>query len=92
MGSLLLGLLRPKSRSKSEGLGIDEYDYELGNVQELMKGVSVFSFKDGIQMLTTALENAIVENPCVRIRRSNAVQGIGKTIGNDFEVRLSYQF
>ena len=59
-GSLVRGAISemlPGSRSRKGGRqgAVEVEAYELGDVPQLMKGVSVFSFQDGMQTLTDAM-------------------------------------
>ncbi|EDR09465.1 uncharacterized protein LACBIDRAFT_319089 [Laccaria bicolor S238N-H82] len=70
-GSVVRGFLRKKAPV--------EDDYELGNMLDVMKDVSVYSFRDGIQTLTNALESYLVARDNVRILRETNVSLLEKT-------------
>ncbi|KIM37477.1 hypothetical protein M413DRAFT_77077 [Hebeloma cylindrosporum] len=61
-GSLVRGLLVPPRKLKDE-----QETYELGRTLEMMNGVSVYSFKDGMESLTKALEDHLGTLANVRI-------------------------
>ena len=50
--------------------------YELGNGEELMEDVAVYSFKNGMQTLTDALERWLEAKPNVSILRGQAVRSL----------------
>ncbi|KAG6332443.1 hypothetical protein ID866_6649 [Astraeus odoratus] len=68
-GSVVSGFLR-RSRNKAA------VTYELGNVEEKMKNVSVYSFRDGIGALTNALVKYLRRQPNVHMHGGVAITGI----------------
>ncbi|KAI0754247.1 Protoporphyrinogen oxidase, partial [Daedaleopsis nitida] len=52
--------------------------YELGDVAQLMEGVSVYSFQDGMQMLTDAMESRLYEHSGVEIIRGDGITMVKK--------------
>jgi len=68
-GRVLLGMFRYKS--------LQANDYEVGSVEAGMKGVSVYSFKDGMQTLTRHLETNIRTRPNVTIRSGARIHSLG---------------
>jgi len=71
-GSVVRGFLGKKAP-------VEDDDYELGNMLDVMKDVSVYSFRDGIQTLTNALESYLVARNNVRILRETNVSLLEKT-------------
>ncbi|KAJ7598914.1 hypothetical protein C8J56DRAFT_915358 [Mycena floridula] len=69
-GSVVWGFLRP-GRAKT-----DQSSYELGEVLQMMDGVSVFSFKDGMNTLTDALASHLEAMPNVNILSDAAVKSV----------------
>jgi len=67
-GSIIRGLLRMNDRDEAA------VDYVLGNMVTAMDGVSVFSFREGIQTLTDALVLELKRNPKVQLQ-----SGVGVT-------------
>jgi oxygen-dependent protoporphyrinogen oxidase len=51
-------------------------DYEVGNVPGLMEGVSVFSFKNGLETLTSAVLQALQSNPNVQLAPQSLLSSI----------------
>ncbi|KAI0716989.1 hypothetical protein C8Q76DRAFT_726194 [Earliella scabrosa] len=60
-------------------------EYELGEVVQLMKGVSVYSFRDGMQTLTDAMESRLRENDNVDIVKGDGAAALRRT-GTGFEL------
>ncbi|KAF5369051.1 hypothetical protein D9758_002944 [Tetrapyrgos nigripes] len=83
-GSMVRGLLMPGKSSKPQ-LG----DYELGDIQDMMKGVSVFSFRDGMSTIINALEERVKQNPAVRIVCGATVESLNVNDENCLEIRTS---
>ena len=69
-GSVVRGFLLPSER-KSSG---DTYD--LGKTLELMRQVSVYSFKDGMQSLTNALEERLLATKNVDIIKDTIISNL----------------
>lgn len=59
-GSVVRGGLLPSATPTRE-------DYEVGDVADMMKGVSVYSFKGGMGMLTGAIATYLEQQPNVKI-------------------------
>lgn len=58
-----------KSTRASSGL---EEEYDLGSVQKLMEGVSVYSFRNGMSTLTNALESALQQSSNVEVVKNDS--------------------
>ena len=71
-GSIVRGMMM--SPAKPTVTLVD--NYELGDVQELMKGVSVYSFRDGMSTLTKAIETALERNENVEIIKSDGAAAV----------------
>ena len=81
-GSLVRGLLVPGRAPKAEG-----EKYELGRTLEMMDGVSVYSFRDGMETLTKALEERLRSAANVRILVDTRISGIKMLENQLLEVR-----
>ncbi|PPQ99256.1 hypothetical protein CVT24_009301 [Panaeolus cyanescens] len=85
-GSITRGAVKEmlfKSKPKPE----DEYN--LGDLPKLMQGVSVYSFKNGMQTLTDALHAALVRQPNVTIIPNAPVNSISKIQPDTFQITHS---
>jgi len=81
-GSLVRGVLVPGRKPKAE-----EEEYELGRTLEMMDGVAVYSFRNGMESLTKALEDHLRSAPNVNILVDTKISKI-KMLENQFlEVR-----
>ncbi|GBE83941.1 Protoporphyrinogen oxidase [Sparassis crispa] len=65
----------------------EKKEYELGDTKALMKGVSVFSLRDGLGMLITALETKLGEIPNVTIVKGDAAVELSKTVDGGYQVK-----
>lgn len=83
-GSIVRGFLKKK---KAEAVvGVE--DYAVGDVEEMMKDVSVFSFQDGIRMIPDALVRELKKNPKVNLQSGVEVTSLRfNPLKNTFEVR-----
>ena len=81
-GSVLLGMFRGGG-TKDEGV------YELGDMVDRMKGVSVLSFKEGIEALPRALEKHLAAKENVEILKGTAVSSLRMTEDEQIEVGIS---
>ncbi|KAI0739226.1 Protoporphyrinogen oxidase [Daedaleopsis nitida] len=52
--------------------------YELGDVAQLMEGVSVYSFRDGMQTLTDAMESRLYEHSGVETMKGDGITMLKK--------------
>ena len=81
-GSIVRGFLKMKAEAV---VGVD--DYTVGNVEEMMKGVSVYSFQDGIRMVPDALVRELKKNPKVNLLSGVEVTSLRfNPLKNIFEV------
>ncbi|KAF8594777.1 Protoporphyrinogen oxidase [Ceratobasidium sp. AG-I] len=71
-GSVVKGVLRGMHNKDKA----PQSDFELGDIQKIMKGVSVFTFREGMQSISRALEHSLRKNPRVEIRTGEAVRSI----------------
>jgi protoporphyrinogen/coproporphyrinogen III oxidase len=83
-GSIVRGFLMP---GKSPSLQSD--DYEVGDIQALMQGVSVFSFRDGMNTMIHALEEHVKQQPNVRIVHDTPVEFLSVNHEDRLEVSIS---
>ncbi|KAK2465663.1 hypothetical protein APHAL10511_002207 [Amanita phalloides] len=79
-GSVLWGMLGGGAK--------DEEVYELGDMLERMKGVSVLSFKEGLETLPRALEKYLDAKENVVILKGTGVCGLRMTDNEQIEVTL----
>ncbi|KAF9233422.1 hypothetical protein BU15DRAFT_53916 [Melanogaster broomeanus] len=88
-GSVVAGFLRAANSSKSSD---DNLSYDLGELEEKMKDVSVYSFKDGIGTLVNALVKYLREQPNVHMYGGVRIMGLRLNSRNKrFEVTTSSQ-
>jgi oxygen-dependent protoporphyrinogen oxidase len=52
-------------------------NYELGDMKSVMKGISVFSFREGIKQLTESLLRDLEAMPNVKLHRGTGIHSIG---------------
>ncbi|OJT13712.1 Protoporphyrinogen oxidase [Trametes pubescens] len=83
-GSVVRGALSEMMSSlrkrKSQGNGATEETYDMGDIAHLMKGVSVYSFRDGMQTLTDAMANRLRQQENVEIIHGDGAASLTKTI------------
>ncbi|TFK38188.1 hypothetical protein BDQ12DRAFT_124232 [Crucibulum laeve] len=65
-GSLIRGLIVPQ-RINAKQRTADNGNYDLGNTLEMMQDASVYSFRDGMETLTCAMENYLKAQSNVHI-------------------------
>lgn len=82
-GSVVRGLLFSSIKS-DEGRA-----YELGDTLDMMRGVSVYSFRNGMDTLTRSLEQFIRSRPGVRVLSGTSATAIRKNQAGSFEVNFS---
>ncbi|KAI0694027.1 hypothetical protein BC835DRAFT_1275093 [Cytidiella melzeri] len=73
-GSIARGMMK----ASSEPADKFKEDYELGGVLELMQGVSVYSFRDGMVALTSAMESALRRSPNVEVVKNDGAVMLDK--------------
>lgn len=90
-GSVVRGMIREMlSASRKQDAGAtDPAAYELGQVAQLMKGVSVYSFQDGMQTLTDTLERRLEEHANVEVVKGDGAAALNR-IGSQYEVSDRY--
>ena len=81
-GSVVRGFLLPSKRKP------DQDTYDLGRTIESMHQVSVYSFKDGIQTLTNALETRLLATKNVDIIRDTTVSNLEMFTDRSLKVDL----
>ncbi|KAH9941888.1 Protoporphyrinogen oxidase [Epithele typhae] len=85
-GSLVRGMFVAPKKVASAG----QDSYEIGGVEEMMKGVSVYSFKNGIELLTTAMEAWLRARENVELVVGEDVSALRRDDqGRQFEVTTS---
>lgn len=86
-GSVVAGILK---RSPPLTLGEGPTSYELGDLQDTMRDVSVYSFRDGIGTLTDALVRYLREHPNVDMYGGVRIMGLRiNPRGKQFELITS---
>jgi oxygen-dependent protoporphyrinogen oxidase len=80
MGSLVRGMLFTSKKKAEES-------YELGKVEEMMQGVSVYSFRDGMETLTRALETTLRAAPNVHILPGTQISSLALSKNHGIEAR-----
>lgn len=80
MGSMVRGMLVPNKKKAEE-------PYELGKIEEMMRGVSVYSFRDGMETLTRALEAALRAAPNVEILPGTHISSLALSRNHEIEAR-----
>lgn len=86
-GSLVTGFLRPSRISAA--VEVDNPPYQLGDVEEQMRGVSVYSFSQGIGALVDALLRELRTRPNVRLLGGVSATGLRMNPRTaQFEVRV----
>lgn len=78
-GSIIRGSLVPPKKAIQQ-------DYDAGSVAQMMSQASVFSFRDGLQTLTDAMEHYLAKQSNVEILRNSAVSEVASS-GSGMEVR-----
>ncbi len=68
----LSGRLEPK----------EEASYDIGRVSDLMRGVSVYSFKEGMTTIVHALEDNLMRRSNVAIRKNEGIASLSKDSGS----------
>lgn len=77
---MVRGFLLPSKRKS------DEDAYDLGRTLELMHQVSVYSFKNGMQSLTDALEGRLLATKNVDIIRDTIISNLEMSTDGSFKV------
>jgi oxygen-dependent protoporphyrinogen oxidase len=80
-GSIIRSSLLPSKKALHQ-------DYDTGTVAQLMSQASVFSFRDGLQALTDAMESYLAKQGNVEILRASAVSEVVSN-GPGMQVRSS---
>ncbi|KDR79922.1 hypothetical protein GALMADRAFT_1169668 [Galerina marginata CBS 339.88] len=82
-GSIVRGFLLPGKKKTTED------DYELGNTLEMMGDVSVYSFKDGMETLTKALQKSLLSTRNVSVINNTHVSNLRLLEDQSFEISHS---
>jgi len=83
-GGVIRGILRGLPRTVAEAEG---ERYEVGELLHRLKGVSVFSFRDGMESLPKRLLGKLRENPNVRVMLGTTVKSL-QPEGSGIEVSV----
>ncbi|CUA74704.1 protoporphyrinogen oxidase [Rhizoctonia solani] len=70
-GSVVKGILRGMNPSSHSGI-----NYELGSLETTMKGISVYTFKGGMEMIVQSLQNSLRDDPRIEIRLGDCVRAV----------------
>ncbi|KAJ3987847.1 hypothetical protein F5890DRAFT_1563050 [Lentinula detonsa] len=81
-GSVVRGALLPNPTDSQE-------DYDVGDIPDMMKGVSVYSFIDGIGMLPGALATHLRNQSNVELLHDNPISSLRVADDGQLEVKLS---
>ncbi|KAF8162792.1 protoporphyrinogen oxidase [Crassisporium funariophilum] len=85
-GSVVRGFLLGRKDKVKGGVGDA---YELGGMEDVMREVSVYSFADGMETLTTALEEQLLLTKNVNIMRNTGVSNLRMVQDHSFEISHS---
>lgn len=75
-GSIIRGMLSRISKPHSSESTVDDYDW--GDVPEIMRNASVYSFKEGMAMFPAALEKALAGHTNVEVVTNDRVTVVQK--------------
>ncbi|CAE6470478.1 hypothetical protein ACGC1H_007320 [Rhizoctonia solani] len=70
-GSVVKGILRGTPPQSHFGA-----HYDLGRLKETMKGVSVYTFRGGMEKIVQSLENSLRNDPRIEIHAGNCIRAI----------------
>ncbi|KAJ3511708.1 hypothetical protein NMY22_g15569 [Coprinellus aureogranulatus] len=79
-GSIVRGSLLPSGKP-------DQEEYETGNVPQIMSQASVYSFRDGLQSLTDAMEQYLAKQNNVKILCDSSISSVVPH-GNAIEIAM----
>ncbi len=84
-GSLVRGAIMEMLSSSRKGKSktTEEQSYELGDIAELMRDVSVFSFQDGMQTLSSSIANQLQGLAHVEVVKGDGVVTLHKPDSGD---------
>ena len=90
-GSVVRGAFAEMFTTHRSNGKADAYDnYDLGTVPQLMKGVSVYSFRDGMQTLSETMTKYLHDQANVEVITGDAVSVMGRNAEKQgYEVSLS---
>ena len=91
-GSLVRGAIMNmlSSSRKGKSKAMEEHPYELGDLAELMKDVSVFSFQEGMQTLSDSMAARLENLAHVEIVKKDRVVALNRSeSGTGYDVRTS---
>ena len=67
-----------------------EKTYEIGDVAGIMKGVSVYSFREGMSMLVRTLEAELIKRGNVKIVKGEGVETVTRSAPDKITVRVVF--
>ncbi|KAJ1304235.1 hypothetical protein OPQ81_005399 [Rhizoctonia solani] len=70
-GSVMKGIFRGMSRASRL-----RSEYELGSMSEIMRGVSVYTFRGGMETIVQSLEKFLKKDPRVEIRTDGCIRAV----------------
>ncbi|KAG6830849.1 hypothetical protein H0H87_006909 [Tephrocybe sp. NHM501043] len=91
-GRIVFGILKDilgQGSKKKAHLAEGTVRYELGDVQDTMRGVAVYSFRGGMQSLTDALAQALTVKPNVELSSGENIIGIEMCEDEDSSLTVS---
>ncbi|KAH9836268.1 Protoporphyrinogen oxidase [Rhodofomes roseus] len=89
-GSVIRGMIATALARRKDTGEVKEGTYELGGVEGLMQGMSVYSFKEGTGELVDALERDLEGKESVRVLKGDGAVSLGKgESGDGFEIRTA---
>lgn len=86
-GSIVRGMLMSALYAKKETKEL--YEYQTGDVDDILKGIAMFTFKGGIQTLSNAIVNDLQARPNVNIHTGADVRTVTPRPGG-ITVRCSF--
>ncbi|KAF9564531.1 protoporphyrinogen oxidase [Agrocybe pediades] len=81
-GSVVRGFLLPSKP-------VEEEQYDLGRTLDMMRDVSVYSFRGGMETLTTAMEQSLHCSDNVEILKSTSISGLKSLEDKSIEITLA---
>lgn len=87
-GSIVRGMLSRMLKRRTSTAAYDDYD--LGDVPGIMQAASVYSFKEGMTVLPTALQKAVAGHRNVELVVNDGVDVIQRDVTNEFTVSLTH--
>ncbi|KAI0073769.1 Protoporphyrinogen oxidase [Panus rudis PR-1116 ss-1] len=90
--SIMIGVVKELlGFGKTQSSPAARQPYELGDIEERMRNTSVYSFTDGLETLTRAMENHLTKMDNVTIVKGEGVTGVCKDKAGNFVVTTPRQ-